>query len=105
MSKTRLTATLAAHGIVYEHRRALGTPPELRTLFRRGRIGEAAPAFRAHVETVAGAELDALVAELAAPGAPRVALLCLEEDPAVCHRRVLTDALRARRPDLRVVDL
>ena len=105
MSKTRLTATLAAHGIAYEHHRALGTPPELRELFRRGRIAEAEPAFRVHVEAAAGAELDALAAELAAPGAPRTALLCLEEDPAVCHRRVLTDALRARRPDLRVVDL
>ncbi len=105
MSKTRLTATLAAHGIAYEHRRALGTPPELRELFRRGRIEQAAPEFRAHVEATAGAELDALADELAAPGTPRTALLCLEEEPAVCHRRVLTDALRARRPGLRVVDL
>jgi uncharacterized protein (DUF488 family) len=105
MSKTRLTGTLAAHGIRYEHRRPFGTPPELRALFRRGRIAEAAPAFRAHVEAAAGDELDALAAELTAPEAPRTALLCLEEDPAVCHRRVLTDALRARRPDLRVVDL
>ncbi len=105
MSKTRLTATLAAHGIAYEHRRALGTPPELRELFRRGRIDQAGPEVRAHVEAAAGAELDALADELAAPGAPRTALLCLEEEPAVCHRRVLTDALRARRPGLRVVDL
>ncbi len=105
MSKTRLTGTLAVHGILYEHHRALGTPPDLRALFRRGRIAEAAPAFRDHVEAAAGEELDALAAEIAAPGAPRTALLCLEEDPAVCHRRVLTDALRARRPDLRVVDL
>ena len=44
-----------------------------------------------------------LVAEL--DRGPRTALLCLEADPAVCHRRVITDALRDRRPDLRVVDL
>jgi len=31
--------------------------------------------------------------------------MCLEADPAVCHRRVLTDALRERRPKLKVVDL
>ena len=105
MSKTRLTATLAAHGIRYEHRRALGTPPDLRALFRAGRIAEAATGFRKHVEGHAAAELDALAAELAEPGTPRTALLCLEEDPTVCHRRVLTDALRTRRPGLAVVDL
>jgi uncharacterized protein (DUF488 family) len=105
MSKTRLAATLAADGIHYEHRRALGTPPDLRALFRAGRIAEASSGFRDHVEAHAADELDALAAELDGPGAPRVALLCLEAEPAVCHRRVLTDALRARRPTLRVVDL
>ena len=44
-----------------------------------------------------------LVAEL--DHGPRTALLCLEADPAVCHRRVVTEALRARRPGLEVVDL
>src|SRR5215210_385443 len=32
MSKTRLAAFLAEHGITYEHRRALGTPTDLRWL-------------------------------------------------------------------------
>jgi uncharacterized protein (DUF488 family) len=105
MSKTRLTGTLAGHGIRYEHRRALGTPADLRALFRANRIADAAPRFRAHVEDTAADELDALAAELTDPAAPRTALLCLEEDPAVCHRRVLTDALRERRPELVVVDL
>jgi uncharacterized protein (DUF488 family) len=36
---------------------------------------------------------------------PRAALLCLEEDPARCHRRVVCEALRERRPGLVVVDL
>ena len=103
MSKTRLGALLADHGIAYESRRTLGTPADLRWLFRHGRIDEAAPAFRAHVESVAADELDALAAEL--PHAPATALLCLEADAAVCHRRVLTDALRSRRPGLRVIDL
>jgi uncharacterized protein (DUF488 family) len=64
---------------------------------------EGVPAFRRHVEATAAAELDALAAELAT--APPTALMCLEADPATCHRRVLTDELRARRPDLRVIDL
>jgi uncharacterized protein (DUF488 family) len=103
MSKTRLGERLADHRIVYEHRRALGTPADLRWLFKAGRVDEGRAAYRRHVEATAAAELDALAAELDAP--PRTALLCLEADPAVCHRRVLVEALRRRRADLEVVDL
>ncbi|HET6550680.1 MAG TPA: DUF488 domain-containing protein [Solirubrobacter sp.] len=103
MSKTRLSELLGDHGIAYEHRRELGTPADLRFLFHSGRVAEGVAAYREHVEATAAGELDALAAELV--HAPRTALLCLEADPAVCHRRVLTDALQARRPDVRVVDL
>jgi uncharacterized protein (DUF488 family) len=103
MSKTRLGALLAEHGIAYEHRRALGTPPDLRWLFHAGRLAEAAAAYRVHVENEAPEALDALGDELDA--GPRTALLCLEAEPEGCHRRVITDALRERRGDLRVVDL
>jgi uncharacterized protein (DUF488 family) len=103
MSKTRLAAMLAERGIAYEHRRALGTPADLRVLFRAGRLQEAAAAYRSHVESRAPEALDALAVEL--DGGPRTALLCLEADPAGCHRRVITDALRERRADLAVVDL
>lgn len=105
MSKTKLGLALAGHGIAYEHRRALGTPPEIRPLFRSGAVRRAADAFRAHVEATAGGELDALAAELAADGAPRTALLCLEAEPAHCHRRVIAERLGERVPGLRVVDL
>src|SRR3954466_1841475 len=103
LAKTRLGQLLGDHGIAYEHRRALGTPADLRFLFHSGRVAEGAEAFRKHVEATAGDELDALAAEL--EHAPPTALLCLEADPATCHRRVLTDALQARLRDLRVVDL
>jgi len=103
MSKTRLGDLLGAHGIAYEHRRELGTPPDIRVLFRTGRLDEAREAYRAHVEATAADALDALAAEL--ERSPRTALLCLEADPAGCHRRVIAEALRARRPRLRVVDL
>jgi len=103
MSKTRLGDLLATHGIAYEHRRALGTPPDLRALYRAGRIADAAARFRAHVERTATAELDDLAAELA--HAPPAALLCLEADPLHCHRSVLAQALRERRPELAVIDL
>src|SRR3712207_5688565 len=103
MSKTRLGDLLAEHGIGYEHRRALGTPPDIRWLFRASRVQEGAQQYRAHVEATASDELDALAAEL--DTGPRTALMCLEAEPAECHRRVVTEALRERRPDLAVIDL
>jgi uncharacterized protein (DUF488 family) len=103
MSKTRLGETLADRGIAYEHRRSLGTPADIRWMFKAGWIYEAAPAFREHVERTAADVLDKLAAELGR--GPRTALLCLEADPAVCHRRVLTEALRERRPGISVIDL
>ena len=103
MSKTRLAALLAEHGIAYEHRRALGTPADLRYLFHSGTVAEAAAAYRRHVEASAADELDALADELTR--APATALLCLEADPAGCHRRLVAEALTRRRADLTVIDL
>jgi uncharacterized protein (DUF488 family) len=103
MSKTRLAQLLTDHGIAYEHRKPLGTPPDIRWLYKHGRTAEGAPKFREHVERTAAQELDDLAAEL--DHGPRTVLLCLEADAAVCHRRVLTEALRRRSPGLEVVDL
>jgi len=103
MSKTRLGDMLGDHGIGYEHRKALGTPPDLRHDFHAGRTERARAGYRAHVEATAPDQLDALAAEL--EHGPRTALLCLEEDPAACHRRVLCEVLAERLPELRVVDL
>jgi uncharacterized protein (DUF488 family) len=103
MSKTRLGALLGEHGIAYEHRRELGTPADMRWLFHTGRLAEAHAAYRAHVQAETPEAIDELAAELDA--GPPTALLCLEADPAGCHRRVITEALRERRPGLRVIDL
>jgi uncharacterized protein (DUF488 family) len=103
MSKTRLGERLADHGIAYEHRRALGTPADLRWLYKNNRIAEGRAAFAAHVAEHHAADLDALAAEI--PDGPRTVLMCLEADPAVCHRSVLTEQLARRLADLRVVDL
>jgi uncharacterized protein (DUF488 family) len=103
MSKTRLGELLAERGIAYEHRKALGTPPDIRWYFKNRREAEGREAFRAHIEQTAATELDALANEL--DSAPPTVLMCLEAEPAVCHRRVLAEQLRARRPDLEVVDL
>ena len=103
MSKTRLGQLLGDHGIAYEHRKALGTPPDIRWLFKNRREAEGRDAFRAHIEATAAAELDALAAEL--DHAPPTVLLCLEAEPEGCHRRVIAEQLCARRPELEVVDL
>jgi uncharacterized protein (DUF488 family) len=103
MSKTRLGEMLGERGIAYEPRRTLGTPPDIRQLFRTHQLPEARERFQAHLEASAAGELDALAAEL--PNAPRTALLCLEADPAGCHRRVVAESLARRLPGLEVIDL
>jgi uncharacterized protein (DUF488 family) len=103
MSKTRLGEALAERGIAYEHRRELGTPADIRWLFKHGRVDEGRAAFRAHVTEREEEALDQLAAEL--PRGPRTALMCLEADPATCHRRVVAEALAERLPGLTVVDL
>lgn len=103
MSKTRLGELLESGGMAYEHRRELGTPADIRPLFHSGKLHAAAKAYTEHVLGNAPEALDELARELST--APATALLCLEADPAGCHRRVITDALRERRDDLTVVDL
>jgi uncharacterized protein (DUF488 family) len=105
MSKTRLGQTLADHRIAYEHRREFGTPPGIRHDDKAGRLTDGAARFARHIEQEHAAALDALAEELCTEGVPTTALMCLEDDPACCHRRVLTEALQRRRPDLRVIDL
>ena len=103
MSKTRLGTLLAGRGIAYEHRKALGSPPDLRHDFHAGRLEQARAGYREYVEATAPDALAELAGEL--EHGPRTALLCLEEDPAGCHRRVLCEALAERLPRLEVVDL
>lgn len=105
MSKTKLGIRLGEHGIAYESRRTLGTPPEIRPLYKTGAVRQGADAFRVHVEQTAAEELDALAAELTAPAVPRTALLCFEAEPGHCHRRVVAEQLCERAMTLRVVDL
>lgn len=101
MSKTGLGALLGEHGIAYEHRRGLGTPPDIRWFFKHHRAAEGRERYAVHLH--AHPELAALATEL--PSAPRTALMCLEADPAACHRRVIAELLAERVPGLRVIDL
>jgi uncharacterized protein (DUF488 family) len=102
-AKTRLAANLESAGIEYRHVRALGTPPDGRAAARAGRHAEMRTVFAEHLATpAAGAALDD-VAGLVRAGR-RICLLCLEADPAHCHRALVADALAERVP-VRIVHL
>jgi uncharacterized protein YeaO (DUF488 family) len=103
MSKTKLGERLAASGIAYENWRELGTPMEIRVLFRTGAVAAARTAFREHLEREQSPTLEALLASLRS--GPPTALLCLEAEPDHCHRRVICEMLSERVPGLSVVDL
>lgn len=103
MSKTKLGRKLAEHGIAYENWRELGTPIEIRVLYRTGATRAAANAYRQHLMQDARADLGRL--EVALREGPPTALLCLEAEPAHCHRRVICEALKARNRPLTVIDL
>lgn len=99
-SKTMLANGLHEAGIDYVHLRALGTPPEGRYAARRN--------DRARLETVYAGQLElpeaiaeaAMMLDLAAEMPS--ALLCFERDPAICHRRLLLEAVAS---GVEVVDL
>lgn len=103
MSKTKLGLKLGENGIAYEHWRELGTPTEIRVLYRKGATRAAADAYREHLTHHAEAELDRLQATLRE--GPPTALLCLEAEPGHCHRRVICEALEQRDRTLRVIHL
>lgn len=90
-AKRALSATLAEAGIGYRHLPALGTPPEGREAARSGRPEEMRRIF---AKRLAGTEAQAALADVAAQArAQPVCLLCLEADPAGCHRTLVAEAL------------
>jgi uncharacterized protein (DUF488 family) len=95
-SKATLEQVLASHGIAYRSIRALGTPTELRSeLSKTGDFAHFSARWQEEVLPTTSVQqaLDE-VWELAREDG--VALLCLENDPAICHRTFLVNALAAR---------
>ena len=92
-SKSPLRAALEEAGIDYVHLKALGTPSEGRTAARAGRHQDMARIYAGQLELpeamAQGAQLLALAAEKPS------AVLCMERDPAHCHRTLLLDAIAA----------
>ena len=75
---------------------------DIRGLFRAGHLDEAAAAYREHAVAHAGERSTRWPPSW---GGSRTALLCLEANPAGCHRRVVAELLVERVPGLVVEDL
>jgi uncharacterized protein (DUF488 family) len=93
-AKTQLAANLGGAGIEYLHLRGLGTPAEGRAAARAGRHDELRRIFLGHLTTPAAQAELATLAALVESGR-RICLLCLEADPAHCHRSMVAAALDA----------
>jgi uncharacterized protein (DUF488 family) len=90
-AKRALSAVLEEAGIGYAHERALGTPAEGRAAVRAGRPEVMRRVFGAHLK---GVEAQAALAALTERARREpVCLLCLEADPAQCHRTLVAEAI------------
>ena len=99
-SKTPLRLALAEQGIEYLHLKALGTPADGRAAARAGRHADLERIYAGQLELPEAMAQAAQLLELAAEKPS--ALLCMEREPAHCHRTLL---LRAIAPDADAVDL
>lgn len=99
-SKSPLRAALEAEGIEYVHLKALGTPAEGRTAARAGRHEELERIYSGQLELPEAMAQSAQMLELARDKPS--ALMCMERDPAHCHRTLL---LKATAPDAEVIHL
>ena len=90
-SKTPLRLALEEAGIEYVHLKALGTPSEGRTASRAGRHSDMARIYAGQLELPEAIAQSAQMLELAREKPS--ALLCMEREPAHCHRTLLLDSV------------
>lgn len=96
-SKTALRNALAEAGIEYVHFNALGDPKPGREAARAGKYDLFRKIYGKHLSTL---EAQAALKELEIAVQDKVTcLLCFERDPNVCHRSIVTEALRANGND------
>jgi len=96
-SKSRLAASLAEVGIEYLHLRALGTPAEGRAAARGGHHDELREIYHRHLDTPEARDALETLVGIVRSGR-RASLLCLEADPAHCHRSLVAAAVAERIP-------
>ena len=99
-SKSPLRAALGEAGIEYVHLKALGTPAEGRAAARAGRHADLERIYAGQLELPEAMVQSAQMLELA--GEKPSALLCVEREPAHCHRTLL---LKSVANDAEVVHL
>jgi len=92
-SKSPLRAALEEAGIEYVHLKALGTPTEGRAAARAGRHEDLKRIYAGQLELPEAMVQSAQMVELALEKPS--ALLCMEREPAHCHRTLLLDAVAA----------
>jgi uncharacterized protein (DUF488 family) len=92
-SKSALRAALEQAGIEYVHLKALGTPADGRAAARAGRHDELKRIYAGQLELPEAIAQGAQMIELARERPS--ALLCMEREPAHCHRTLLLDAIAA----------
>src|SRR5689334_12775216 len=86
-SKSPLRAALEEAGIEYVHLKALGTPAEGRAAARAGRHEDLKRIYAGQLELPEAMAQSAQMLHLAAEKPS--ALLCMEREPAHCHRTML----------------
>ncbi|HSQ98751.1 MAG TPA: DUF488 domain-containing protein [Sphingomicrobium sp.] len=99
-SKSPLRAALAQAGIDYVHLKALGTPADGRAAARAGRHADLERIYAGQLELPEAMVQSAQMLELARERPS--ALLCMEREPAHCHRTLLLGAVA---PTAKVVHL
>jgi uncharacterized protein (DUF488 family) len=92
-SKSPLRTALEEAEIEYVHLKALGTPPEGRTAARAGRHADLERIYAGQLELPEAIAQSAQMLDLAREKPS--ALLCMERDPAHCHRTLLLNAVAA----------
>jgi uncharacterized protein (DUF488 family) len=92
-SKTPLRDALVEASIEYVHLKALGTPAEGRAAARAGRHADLERIYAGQLELPEAMAQSAQMLELAREKPS--ALLCMEREPAHCHRTLLIDAVAA----------
>lgn len=99
-SKSPLRAALEQAGIEYVHLKALGTPADGRAAARAGRHAELERIYAGQLELPEAIVQSAQMLELARERP--AALLCMEREPANCHRTLLLNSVA---PEAEVVHL
>ena len=82
---------MADVGVEYMHIKALGNPKPFRDLYKSGNVEEGQRRYEEHLLGERRNALEDLVPLL---HEKRCALMCVEHNPATCHRTVIFEALR-----------